>query len=60
MSKNKPDLGELMYLAPNMQKPVKVVRVNEHMTVTVPADTEIKYTHKGNLYNAQGERPYMD
>lgn len=57
---NRPALGEIMYLAPNKKGPVKIMHVNDHLAIYVPEETLVRTTHKGNLYNADGERPYMD
>lgn len=55
-----PRVGEIMYGSKNAGMPVRIVHVNGTLVSYVPAEVEVRHTHKGNLYDATGESPYWE
>lgn len=53
-----PDEGQTVYLGPDRDHPMRVVRVEDGIVWMVPLDTAVRSTHQGNVYNAAGEREW--
>lgn len=57
---NHPLPGEHLYLDKEKTLPVTVLITGPGETITLylPGHLEVKGTHRGNLYNKDGERPW--
>jgi hypothetical protein len=58
MSAKAPHVGEELYLDKEGTRAVQVVRVEGTSVWVVPLSTTVRGTHQGNLYDADGNRPY--
>lgn len=52
--------GETVFLGDDGSRPYTVVHTESTTIWIVPAGTEVRATHKGNVYNRDGEREWME
>lgn len=55
-----PYVGQVVYLDQKATMPMKVSHVEGTLIWMVPTYTDFKTTHKGNVYNANGEGEWVE